>query len=79
MAFMKEESDRYARLTFNGDVHEVTDRELPQYIELVTAKFFPRSIVVSIACRGITRIKFPGNILLQLHCTSSHSLTYDYD
>ena len=26
--------------------HEVTDEELPQYIDLVTTKFFPRSIVV---------------------------------
>ena len=26
--------------------HEVSDEELPRYIDLVTTKFFPRSIVV---------------------------------
>lgn len=46
---------RYVRLTFNGDVHEVTDKELPQYIEMM-AKFFPRSITVSIAIAIVTAV-----------------------
>ena len=29
--------------------HEVTDEETPQYIDLVTTKFFPCSVVVSFA------------------------------
>ena len=29
------------------EVHEVTNGEIPQYIELLTTKFYPRSILVS--------------------------------